>query len=151
MIEQTLTPQNAFPLVGSLEDESVIQNIALAILTDKKAGLMLACVDGNEGRLCRHLHRVLLAYPDNVNRADIARIKEMALLYWGGPVAVCVDCIASAMRTPAVAESAIRSAGTALFQAADRPAVGKGKEARRLFRKLIAQAIKPMSEAELNI
>ena len=40
MDAQTLTPQNAFPLVGSLEDEKAIRAVALRLVTDETAGLL---------------------------------------------------------------------------------------------------------------
>ena len=151
MDAQTLTPQNAFPLVGSLEDEQAIKAVALRLVTDEAAGLLKCCLSEDERFVCRHLLRVLDKYPDKAKRKEIGRVKEIALLHWGSPVMSAVDYLGSAMRTPAIAESAIRSAGNALFEAAERTNPPLARETRELFRQTMAQVIEPMSAEELAI
>ena len=90
-------------------------------------------------------------YPDGTQRKDIGRVKEIALLHWGSPVMSVVDYLGSAMRTPAIAESAIRSAGNALFEAAERTNPPLARETRELFRQTMAQVIEPMSAEELAV
>ena len=147
----TLTPQNAFPLVGSLEDEKAIKAVALRLITDDAAGLLRCCISDDEQLVCRHLLRVLDKYPDDAKRKEIGRVKEIALLHWGSPIMSAVDYLASAMRTPAIAESAIRSAGNAMFEAAERTDPPLARETRELFRQTMAQVIEPMSDEELAV
>jgi len=151
MDAQTLTPQNAFPLVGSLEDEQAIKAVALRLVTDEAAGLLKCCLSEDQRLVCRHLLRVLAKYPEEAKRKEIGRVKEIALLHWGSPVMSAVDYLGSAMRTPAIAESAIRSAGNALFEAAERTSPPLAKETRGLFRQTMAQVIEPMSAEELVV
>lgn len=145
--EQTLTPQNAFPLVGSLEDTAAIKAVALALLQHAEVGLLTLAQQEDEQRLCRLAINLFTAYPKDTTREEIGRLKEIALLSWGSPIAACIDYLCSAARTPAIAESAIRSAGTALFHASE--VSGKGSQAVSLFRGMMAQSIAPLSEAEL--
>lgn len=151
MNDQTLTPQNAFPLVGSLEDEKAIRAVALRLITDEAAGLLRCSISEEERLVCRHLLRVLDKYPNNTRREEIGRVKEIALLYWGSPIMSAIDYLGSAMRTPAIAESAIRSAGNAMFEAAARTNPPLAEETRELFRQTMAQVIEPLSTEELSI
>ena len=49
-------------------------------------------------------------------------MKESCLMLLGSPIASCVDHLISGIRTPAIAESALRSAGTALIEANEKKA-----------------------------
>ena len=46
-----------------------------------------------------------------------ARLKELCLLHHGSPIAAAIDTMASAHRTNAIAEAAIRASGDKLYQA----------------------------------
>ena len=145
--QQTLTPQNAFPLVGSLEDADAIAQIG-KLLLGEQCGLMDASVNKEEKWLCKHYRQRLDSYPD-VDREQWGRLKELCLLVHSSPVSNAIDYLASAHRTPAIAESAIRSAGTAMYAASER--MGRKEETIELFRRVMAGVIKPASEEELNI
>lgn len=52
----TLTPQNAFPLCGSLEDEAAIAQIGNLLLSEEN-GLKTWCISDAERWLCRYYGR----------------------------------------------------------------------------------------------
>ena len=150
----TLTPQNAFPLCGSLEDEAAIAQIGNLLLNEEN-GLRTWCISDSEHWLCRHYQQRLTAYP-NTTRAEWARLKELCLLHHGSPIAAAIDTMASAHRTNAIAEAAIRATGDKLYQAAERFSESNKEEkpvekAQILFRRVLAGAIAPPSEEELAI
>ena len=165
--QATLTPQNTdltFPLVGSLENHDTISQIGLAMLNHAECGLFAIAKDDNwialdnnsdgprlnESLLCRHLKKRLEGHPET-SREEWARLKEFALLLHGGPLASCIDYLASAMRTPAISESAIRSAGMAFYDANSQKSEVHEQKARAFFRKLMLQVIEPMSAEELAV
>ena len=149
----TLTPQNAFPLCGSLEDEAAIAQIGDLLLNEEN-GLRTWCVDDSEHWLCRHYQQRLTSYP-NTTRAEWARLKELCLLHHGSPIAAAIDTMASAHRTNAIAEAAIRATGDKLYQAAERFSTNDKEKpvekAQVLFRRVLAGAIAPPSDEELGI
>lgn len=114
--ERTLTPQEAFNRVGHLENLDAIAAISMTILNDKKSGLWSVALDDAERELIGKFDDSLKNYGD-VSRATWAQIKEDCLLLIGSHVAAVIDHLVSAMRTPAIAESAIRSAGFGLIKA----------------------------------
>lgn len=150
----TLTPQNAFPLCGSLEDEAAIAQIGNLILNEE-GGLRGWCMNDSEYWLCRHYQQRLTGYPDTT-REEWARLKELCLLHHGSPIAAAIDTMASAHRTNAIAEAAIRATGDKLYTAAARfVSDDDGKQsvekAQQLFRKVLAGAIEPPSDDELAV
>lgn len=114
--ERTLTPQEAFNRVGHLENQDAIAAISATILDDKKSGLWTVALNDAERELIGKFDASLKNYTE-VSRAAWAQIKEDCLLLIGSHVAAVIDHLVSAMRTPAIAESAIRSAGFALIKA----------------------------------
>ena len=150
----TLTPQNAFPLCGSLENEDAITQIG-TLLLNEKYGLRSWCISDSERWLCRHYQQRLTRYPDTT-RAEWARLKELCLLHHGSPIAAAIDTMASAHRTNAIAEAAIRATGDKLYLAAARFSADDDvkkpvDKAQGLFRQVLAGAIEPPSEHELAI
>lgn len=150
----TLTPQNAFPLCGSLEDEAAIAQIGNLLLNEKN-GLRTWCMNDSERWLCRHYQQRLTGYPDTT-RAEWARLKELCLLHHGSPIAAAIDTMASAHRTNAIAEAAIRATGDKLYQAAERFSKSDSErkpieEAQVLFRRVLAGAIAHPSDEELAV
>lgn len=143
----TLTPQNAFPLTGSLEATDTIAAISLKILDHSKYGLAKVSQGVDDDWLCRHFSDRLNRQPETT-RSEWARMKEFCLLFHGSPIAQCIDYLSSAMRTPAIAESAIRSAGDALYRANEE--AGTAEESRVFFRSLMASVIQPPIEDELS-
>ena len=133
---QTATAQNQYPLAGRLENESVIAAIALKMLEDKRYGLKKLCIDDEEMSLCDRITTLLNTYSE-VDREDWAEIKIECLKQHGSPIASCIDHLASAARTPAISESALRSAGYAHYEASERKA---RREAQTWFRELIVNA-----------
>jgi len=65
-------------------------------------------------------------------------MKKSYLLLLGSPNASCIDHLISGLRTPAIAESAIRSAGIALIDANERKAK---RDSQRFMRNLIEQSL----------
>ena len=114
--ERTFTPQEAFKRVGHLENLDAIASISLKILNDSKSGLWAVALTDAERELLGKFDSRLKNYAE-VSRASWAELKEDCLLLIGSQVAAVIDHLVSAMRTPAIAESAIRSAGFALIQA----------------------------------
>lgn len=103
------------PLCGSLEDEAAIAQIGRLLLNEEN-GLKTWCVNDAERWLCRHYQQRLTGYPDTT-REEWARLKELCLLHHGSPIAAAIDTMASAHRTNAIAEAAIRASGDKLYQA----------------------------------
>ena len=146
--QQTLTPQNAFPLVGSLENEDAIAQIG-RLLMSESYGFMDASKDSEKEQwLCRHYQQRLNNYP-KTSREEWGRLKELCLLVHSSPVSNAIDYLASAHRTPAIAESAIRSAGSALYAANERS--GHREEVIALFQRVMAEAIAPATDEELAV
>lgn len=136
-IDQTLTPQNAFPLVGNLEDKGRICELANRMVAPLGNGLMDCAIGDDEEALLTAFQQRLSACQET-SREGWALIKEHCLTLLGSPVANCVDHLCSALRTPAIAESALRSAGIALIEANKRKAE---HDARSFMRSLFIEAI----------
>ncbi|MEM9005720.1 MAG: hypothetical protein AAGE59_19625 [Cyanobacteria bacterium P01_F01_bin.86] len=137
---QTRTPQNVaalFPLSGNLENIETVAAIALAIINDQSLGLLVCCQDDSERELTHDI-RDLVSQASNIDRDTWARAKEQALLLGGSPVADCLSFLVSGLRTPAVAESTLRSALGALKHANERRI---DNETESFFRGLIKHAI----------
>lgn len=145
---QTLTPQNAFPLCGSLEDEKAVAQIGNLLLTEEN-GLFDCCTNDVERWLCRHYQQRLGDYP-KTSREQWSRLKEFCLLSHGSSIAAAIDTMASAHRTPAIAEAAIRSTGDRFYDAAFAAGGDKMKDkARTLFQSIMKGAVPAPTEEEL--
>ena len=139
---RTQTAQEQYAHVGNLENPDAIASIAIELL-NADDGFYSACLTRDEHQLCNQLQKLLSQYPDTT-RADWAALKEACLRQLGSHVASAIDHIASAMRTPAIAESALRSAGWALIEANKTAAADR---AQTLFRRLIHEATtKPVED-----
>ena len=84
-----------------------------------------------------------------LQKEEWGRLKELCLLVHSSPVSNAIDYLASAHRTPAIAESAIRSAGSALYAANERS--GHREEVIALFQRVIAGAITSATDEELAV
>ena len=102
--------------VGSLESQEAISLIAQQMLNHKQCGLNQACLGAEEEKLLQAFE-VLLSDYEGTTREQWAGLKESCLLLLGSHAASCVDHLISGLRTPAIAESAIRSAGLVLIAA----------------------------------
>jgi hypothetical protein len=134
---RTNTPQEYFAHVGNLESQEVIALIAQKMLTHEQYGLQRVCLNAEEVKLLQAFERLLADYK-GTSRAQWAGLKESCLLLLGSHVASCIDHLISGLRTPAIAESAIRSAGMALIAANEEKAKQSSQE---FMRSLLAQAI----------
>lgn len=114
--DRTQTPQEAFAHVGNLESKEAIAGISREMMQHTQSGLWAVAMTGEERALLGRFEKRLANY-EQTTRAEWAALKEDCLLLIGSPVASVVDHLVSAMRTPAIAESAIRSAGWQLIQA----------------------------------
>ncbi|MEM8642678.1 MAG: hypothetical protein AAGG51_28250 [Cyanobacteria bacterium P01_G01_bin.54] len=114
--EKTHTPQEYFAYVGALESQGAIAVLSQQMLNHEPHGLWAVALDDAERALLGTFEAKLNQY-QTVSRAEWAALKEDCLLLLGSPVASTVDHLVSAFRTPAIAESAIRSAGLQLIQA----------------------------------
>mgnify|MGYP001067831791 CR=1 FL=1 len=117
----TATAQNQYALAGRLENESVIASIALKMVGDSDHGLKHLCLEEAETTLCDRITALLNTYSET-DREDWAELKIECLKQHGSPIASCIDHLASAARTPAISESALRSAGYAHYEASERKA-----------------------------
>ena len=136
-ISRTNTPQEYFAHVGSLESQCVIVLIAQQMINHEQYGLHQACLDIKEEALLEAFETLLTDYA-GTSREQWAGLKESCLLLLGSHIASSIDHLISGLRTPAIAESAIRSAGIALISANE----AKAKQSSQSFmRSLLAQAI----------
>ncbi len=136
-IARTDTPQEYFAHVGNLESQAAIALIAQQMLSHEQCGLKQACLDVEEEDLLQAFETLLSNYEDTT-REQWAGLKESCLLLLGSHIASCVDHLISGLRTPAIAESAIRSAGIALITANE----SKAKQSSQSFmRQVLAQTI----------
>ena len=136
-IARTNTPQEYFAHVGSLESQKAIALIAQQMLSHDQYGLKRACLDAEEKELLRAFEMLLSDY-EATSREQWAGLKESCLMLLGSHIASCVDHLISGLRTPAIAESAIRSAGIALITANEEKAK---QSSQRFMRELLAQSI----------
>lgn len=137
-IDRTQTPQETFPHVGALENQAAIAHIAKQMLQHTQFGLWAACLEPDERNLLQRFEELLSDY-QSTSREQWADLKERCLMLLGSQVATTIDHLVSAMRTPAIAESAIRSAGFALIAANE----AKASAASQGFvRDMLANAIK---------
>lgn len=130
LTEKTDTPQEHFPHVGSLESQDAIAVIAKQMLGHTQSGLWAVAITDDERALLGLFEAKLSDYRAT-SRGDWATLKESCLLLLGSPIASVVDHLISAMRTPAIAESAIRSAGWQLIQANQDKAKARSQELMR--------------------
>lgn len=135
--ERTNTPQEYFAHVGNLENEDAIAAIAKQMLQHSVSGLWSVALSDEERELLGHFERLLNNY-QSASREQWAGLKESCLLLLGSQVANVVDHLTSAMRTPAIAESAIRSAGFALIAANEARAKRQSQE---FMRSVLSAAI----------
>ncbi len=80
------------------------------MLSHEQCGLKQVCLDAEEEDLLQAFETLLSDY-EGTTREQWAGLKESCLLLLGSHIASCVDHLISGLRTPAIAESAIRSAG----------------------------------------
>ena len=144
--EQTLTPQNAYPLVGSLENADTIIQIGKLLLNEPYGMKTLAATD-REKWLCRHYEKRLNS-SSNTSREEWARLKELCLLQHGSPIAAAIDTLSSGHRTPAIAEAALRASGDKLYDAAARHGENAKKLTQELFRRIMASVIPAPTDEE---
>ncbi|NEO87351.1 MAG: hypothetical protein F6J87_24295 [Spirulina sp. SIO3F2] len=144
--EKTHTPQEYFAYVGSLESQEAIAALAKQMLSDRQYGLWAVALDAPERQLLKAFEAKLSHY-QAVSRADWAALKEDCLLLFDSSIASTVDHLISALRTPAIAESAIRSASLALLRANELKA---HQQAQTFMRDLLKRAIKSSSAASDN-
>ena len=137
--DRTDTPQEYFAHVGNLENEDAIAAIAKRMLQHEASGLWAVALSDEERELLGHFERLLNSYQD-ASREQWAGLKESCLLLLGSQVANVVDHLTSAMRTPAIAESAIRSAGFALIAANEARAK---RQSQAFLRSVLSDAISP--------
>jgi hypothetical protein len=135
---RTNTPQEYFAHVGKLESQEAIALIAKKMLAHKQYGLRQVCLDAEEAELLQSFEK-LLSDCKGTSRAQWAGLKESCLLLLGSHIASCIDHLISGLRTPAIAESAIRSAGLALIAANEEKAK---QSSQRFMRSLLAQVIR---------
>lgn len=134
---RTNTPQEYFAHVGNLESQEAIALIAQEMLNNEQCGLNQTCLEAEEEKLLQAFEALLAEYEDT-SREQWAGLKESCLLLLGSQIASSIDHLISGLRTPAIAESAIRSAGIALIAANE----AKAKQSsQRFMRSLLAQAI----------
>lgn len=136
-IARTNTPQEYFAHVGSLESQEAIALIAQQMISHEQCGLQQACLDVDEESLLGAFETLLANYA-GTTREQWAGLKESCLLLLGSHIATSIDHLISGLRTPAIAESAIRSAGFALIAANEAKA---NQSSQRFIRSLLAQAI----------
>ncbi|MEL6554878.1 MAG: hypothetical protein AAFQ63_15645 [Cyanobacteria bacterium J06621_11] len=107
------------------------------MINHEQCGLRQACLDVDEEALLEAFETLLSDYA-GTTRDQWAGLKESCLLVLGSHTASSIDHLISGFRTPAVAESAIRSAGFALIAANE----AKAKQSSQGFmRSLLARAI----------
>ena len=146
-IARTNTPQEYFAHVGSLESQEAIALIARKMISQEQVGLKHSCLCAEEEQLLEAFE-VLLADYANTTREQWAGLKESYLLLLGSQIASSIDHLISGLRTPAIAESAIRSAGIALIAANKAKAKQLSQE---FMRSLLALAIQnPATVVEEN-
>jgi len=108
-------PQNEFKCVGPTEDIQNIKAAVLDFLIDTKFGLLNNCIGRSDRKLAnRFLDEVRNG---NFDHQTMAEIKLECLKLTGSEVALSIDYLASALRTPKVAEASFRAASTALIDA----------------------------------
>ena len=137
LIARTNTPQEYFAHVGSLESQSAITLIAKQMLSHEQYGLKQVCLDSKEEDLLQAFE-ILLSDYEGTTREQWAGLKESCLILLGSHIASCVDHLISGLRTPAIAESAIRSAGIALITSNEEKAK---QSSQRFMRQLLAQSL----------
>lgn len=143
-IGRTNTPQEYFAHVGNLESQAAIAYIAKQMLDHQQSGLKQSCINSAEEDLLRSFSMLLDNYPE-ATREQWAELKESCLMLLGSPIASCIDHLISGLRTPAIAESALRSAGMALIAANE----AKAKQSSQSFmRQLLTQAIYNLENTE---
>ena len=145
-IPRTNTPQEYFAHVGSLESQHAIAHIAKQMIDHAQCGLKKACMDVAEEDLLRAFE-ALLTNCASTSREQWAGLKESCLLLLGSPIASCIDHLISGLRTPAIAESAIRSAGIALIAANEMKA---NQSSQRFMRQMLSQAIIDSSDSTVD-
>jgi hypothetical protein len=107
------------------------------MLNHEQCGLNQVCLEAAEEKLLQTFETLLSDYEDTT-REQWAGLKESCLILLGSHIASCVDHLISGLRTPAIAESAIRSAGLALIAANE----AKAEQSSQSFmRELLAQSI----------
>ena len=137
LIARTNTPQEYFAHVGSLENQTAITLIAQQMLSHEQYGLKQVCIEPKEKELLQAFE-ILLSDYEGTTREQWAGLKESCLMLLGSHIASCVDHLISGLRTPAIAESAIRSAGFALIAANQEKAM---QSSQTFMRKILAQSI----------
>ena len=141
-ISRTNTPQEYFAHVGNLESQEAIAHIAQQMIAHEQSGLRQACTDAAEEDLLQAFE-TLLNNCASTSREQWAGLKESCLLLLGSPIASCIDHLISGLRTPAIAESAIRSAGIALIEANELKAK---QTSQRFIREILSKAISKPSK-----
>ncbi|MEM9092926.1 MAG: hypothetical protein AAGC93_29900 [Cyanobacteria bacterium P01_F01_bin.53] len=136
-IARTNTPQEYFAHVGSLESQEAIALIAQQMIGHEQCGLQQACLDVEEEALLEAFETLLADYA-STTREQWAGLKESCLLLLGSHIASTIDHLISGLRTPAIAKSAIRSAGFALIAANEAKAKQSSQE---FMRSLLFQSI----------
>ena len=137
LIGHTNTPQEYFAHVSSLESPRVIALTAQQMLGHGQCELNQACLGAEEKELLQTFEMLLSDY-EGTSREQWAGLKESCLLLRGLHIASYVDHLISGLRTPVIAESAIRSAGVALIAANEEKAK---QSSQRFMRELLAQSI----------
>ena len=136
-IARTHTPQEYFAHVGNLESQKAIAHVAQSMLNHKQCGLKYACVDAEEEKLLQAFETLLSEF-EGITREQWAGLKESCLMLLGSHIATCIDHLISGLRTPAIAESALRSAGFALISANE----ARAKQSSQSFmRQILTQSI----------
>ena len=136
-IARTNTPQEYFAHVGSLESQEAIALIAQKMISHAQVGLKHSCLCTEEEKLLEAFEVLLVDYA-GTTREQWDGLKESCLLLLGSQIASSIDHLISGLRTPAIAESAIRSAGIALIAANEAKAKQSSQE---FMRSLLARAI----------
>ncbi len=136
--DRTHTPQEFFAHVGHLEDQAAIALISKEMLSHSQWGLWAVALDDDDRSLLGQFEALLSNYQETT-RSQWAALKESCLMLLGSHVASSIDHLISAMRTPAIAESAIRSAGFALIAANEAKAK---KSSQQFMRSILGRAVR---------
>lgn len=107
------------------------------MIDDPRLGLAAMPVEAEEKALLDRF-RQLLENPAQTAREEWAALKEASLMLAGSEISDCVSFLCSGLRTPAVAESTLRSAANALIKANESKAK---RQTQQFFRGLIGKYI----------
>ncbi|MEM9482131.1 MAG: hypothetical protein AAGA83_00410 [Cyanobacteria bacterium P01_F01_bin.116] len=106
-------PQDQFKCVGPLEDLDNIKAICWEFINKDNLGLKYCCTSDDEVQLTSDLMDLI---ENGADQAEWAKFKTKCVMMTGSHVALCANHMASAFRTPRIAESALSSASKELIE-----------------------------------